>query len=522
MIRTYHGTVMSRPRGPRVPWLGVAALLGLAGLLAPAARAQGPAAAAGQARAAQMRYTNQSQFKLRVDLPDEDRAKLREVQLYVRSPGNEWACKDTAPPTQTHFNYKATQDGEYAFTIVTVDKAGRAVPSDVTKEPPGFVVVVDTQAPEVSVTGPSSPADQLIRCSVKDLNPDPMSLKLEYQTTDKGWSTLDGLPGQPTAFRCPDRGGWTGQVRVTVGDLAKNVTIREVNLSPALSVHAYPPPPASAPAPALTPAMAPPLAPPSRDVVVMDGRPDPMPVDGTEPPLAGTPPLAAPVMAATPQGKQNGPKLILNQPHVVMEYKIDQVGPSGVGKVEVWITSDEGRSWERLCDDIDRRSPAEFDLPKEGTYGVALVVLNGNLVGDPPPSPGTQPDCWIEVDTTKPSAQILAVRPGGEDHPWSLVVSWTANDKNLGPTPIDLYYSTSREGPWQPMGRGLKNAGNYAWDAPREAGPQFFVRMEVTDRAGNMTRCDMPQAVTLDRSRPTGHVISVSPSNAVISPPRAN
>src|SRR5207244_12281100 len=105
-----------------------------------AVRAQAP----GGVPPAKMQYTNRQQFRLKIDLGDADRQKLREVQLYVKGGSEPWGCKETAPPTQTHFSFKAPQDGEYWFTIVTVDKAGKATPADVTKEAPAFVVVVDT------------------------------------------------------------------------------------------------------------------------------------------------------------------------------------------------------------------------------------------------------------------------------------------------------------------------------------------------------------------------------------------
>jgi hypothetical protein len=111
---------------------------------------------------------------------------------------------------------------------------------------------------------------------------------------------------------------------------------------------------------------------------------------------------------------------------------------------------------------------------------------------------------------TKPTGQLMSVRSGTGDDPWKMVISWSASDRNLAAEPIDLYFSAQREGPWQPIARGVKNDGSYTWAAPRDAGSQFFVRMEVTDRAGNMTRCDAPQPVVLDLSHPRAKVVGLS------------
>jgi hypothetical protein len=71
-------------------------------------------------------------------------------------------------------------------------------------------------------------------------------------------------------------------------------------------------------------------------------------------------------------------------------------------------------------------------------------------------------------------------------------------------------YATQRNGPWQPIARGLKNTGQLTWNFPRDIGPQFFLRMEVMDAAGNITRTDLPQPVQLDLSEPQAQVVGVT------------
>src|SRR5262249_22782076 len=154
----------------------------------------------------------------------------------------------------------------------------------------------------------------------------------------------------------------------------------------------------------------------------------------------------------------------INTTRATIEYRLDQVGPSGVSKVEVWVTPDEGKTWQRLCEDPDRRSPADIDLPGEGLFGVRLVVTNGNGFGGTPPVPGDVPTCWVEVDQTAPHARLQEIDPvtrGGV-----LDIRWTATDKNLGPESVHLYYATRREGPWLPIARGLRNDGVYHWTFP--------------------------------------------------------
>ncbi|HZU34695.1 MAG TPA: hypothetical protein VFA18_02230, partial [Gemmataceae bacterium] len=209
----------------------------------------------------------------------------------------------------------------------------------------------------------------------------------------------------------------------------------------------------------------------------------------------------------------NGRSLqLINSVHASLDYQIDEVGPSGIGRVEVWYTKDEGQTWQKLCDDPDRHSPADIELPGDGLYGVSLVVSNGNGVVGTPPMRGDRPNWWIEVDTTKPQASLLDVHATSED-PSVFLITWEASDKNMKQDPIDLSYCTQRGGPWVPIARGLPNNGHYRWSVPRNAGSEFYIRMDVADRAGNVTRCEAKQPVFLDLQHPKARVVGVNVSS---------
>src|SRR5438270_12986841 len=111
----------------RVGALALLAGLALGGLTA---RAQAPAG-----MAPGKMYTNKQQFRLPFNLDDGERQRLREIQLFVRYNGDAWTCKETADPSKKAFTFRAAQDGEYWFSIVTVDRSGRPTPADVAKEP---------------------------------------------------------------------------------------------------------------------------------------------------------------------------------------------------------------------------------------------------------------------------------------------------------------------------------------------------------------------------------------------------
>ena len=211
----------------------------------------------------------------------------------------------------------------------------------------------------------------------------------------------------------------------------------------------------------------------------------------------------------TGEGKYGVPRQIVNTTQVSVDYRIDHVGPSGVGRVDVYVTSDNGQSWKKVKETTDHRNPsAEVDLPGEGLYGVKLVITNGNGFGGTPPVRGEQPTCWIEVDTTAPQIRLQPVEPVAQNG--FLEIRWTASDANLGAEPIGLYFRTRPESPWQPIARNLKNDGSYRWAFPRDLGAQFWIKAEVTDQAGNVSRSETPNPVLLDMTEPRVQVLGVS------------
>lgn len=207
-----------------------------------------------------------------------------------------------------------------------------------------------------------------------------------------------------------------------------------------------------------------------------------------------------------------------NTSRLFLDYRIEAMGASGVGKVEVWTTRDLGQSWQKLCEDTDRQSPAEINLPGDGVYGVSLVISNGRGFGAAAPNPGDAPDSWVEVDTAKPQAELMQIRAGAGEDSGALLIAWSARDKNLPSDALELQYAGAREGPWHVVAKGLKNEGTYRWVPPVEVGAQAFIRLLVRDQANNVATAETPQPIPLDdASRPRGRVVSIS-----TSPPQAN
>ena len=129
------------------------------------------------------------------------------MKLYVRGPSGKWECVQTAPASQTSFDFRAPADGEYLFTFVTVDRRGNANPPSVEAAPPHRAVVVDTTPPDVAAQPIPLRGERALQCQVRDANPDWTSLKVSYLAADNTWQPLAvavaGHPDRVPGARAP-------------------------------------------------------------------------------------------------------------------------------------------------------------------------------------------------------------------------------------------------------------------------------------------------------------------------------
>ena len=220
----------------------------------------------------------------------------------------------------------------------------------------------------------------------------------------------------------------------------------------------------------------------------------------------GGPPGSPLDFSQLPSGQR--PRMV-NARAFELEYEIDSVGTSGVGKLELWGTRDGGRSWSIFGVDPDNRSPLPVSIDAEGIYGFRIVVQSGSGLGGRPPADGDAPDIWIGVDLTKPSGRITSAEVAAEAG--ELAIGWEAGDDVLDTRPIAISFSAGAGGPWTPIAAGLENTGSYRWRLDNRVPDRIFLRLEVRDEAGNVGAFETAEAVSLDRHRPEGRIRGVRP-----------
>jgi hypothetical protein len=198
---------------------------------------------------------------------------------------------------------------------------------------------------------------------------------------------------------------------------------------------------------------------------------------------------------------------VVNNKRITLNYKINDVGPSGVSSIDVWVTHD-GRVWKKLDVGTQTHPPCIVEVSDEGLYGFSLLARNGLGLGKAPPQAGDVPQVWVDVDLTRPTVQLMGVEVTGPSK-GTAIISWSAADKNLGPRPITLSYSETGKGMWTPIAASLANSGRYIWQMPSSVSGRFLVRVEATDLAGNTGSAQSQEPVLIDLSQPTISILNV-------------
>jgi hypothetical protein len=403
-------------------------------------------------------YARQFTFYIPFQMDPGDR-RIKEVQLYAsENKGIRWDQVATAKPTDTRFSFTARHDGLYWFTVRTLDADNRGYPPTLDQAQPKIRVIVDTQPPVVTlrpVQSPDGPA--AVEWEVRDENPDPESLQLEYRAAGAGdWQPLTIIPKTLKGQRAWNPGtNGPVEVRLQARDLAGNSNEATTTVTPGSA-----------------------------------SRP-------------GEP--AAPGDAGTGRGDVR----IVNSKRVSINFEVKDVGKSGIASIELWYTRNEGRSWQKYDERTSPQSPYVVEVSEEGLYGFTLVARNRAGGGEPPPKVGDPPQIWVEVDLTKPVVRLQDVIVGRGADLGTVAITYSASDKNLARRPIALSYAEKAEGPWLPIVSGEENTGRYLWRIPESVPYQFYVRVEATDKAGNVGGADTTRPVIVDLSQPKVQVIGV-------------
>ena len=206
------------------------------------------------------------------------------------------------------------------------------------------------------------------------------------------------------------------------------------------------------------------------------------------------------------------PKLVGSRTFA-LEYDLEEIGRWGVSKVELWGTRDGGQTWRSYARDEDQRSPLIVTVDEEGVYGFRIVVESAGSAAAVPPSPGEAPELWVAVDLKRPIADLTAIEPGAGNFADHLSLEWRADDDNLEPRPISLFYSSRPTGPWSAIATNLENTGQYSWRVERHVPTRFYLRLEARDTAGNLAAFQTREPIEFAPPAASGRLRSAAPAD---------
>jgi hypothetical protein len=533
-------------------------------------------------------FTSSRAQKMEATVPDARRAEIRELLLYAsHDQGENWSQVSKITSEQREFQFNLPVDGLYWLCVAVVTRDGRQEPQSLAKVQPNWKLVVDTLKPLARITSAVRTGNEVaVAWEAREDHPEWSTFRLEYQTSPGGLlapiNAAPGLTGQ-TKFNPSTNGAVV--VKLTLRDKAGNETVATAEVT---GFGADVPPqvasaPPIAPSELMSPTAAPLLPPttptnpvepalphaietmgasipgnPGQKTYPASGRPKTlaptqlMPVGGKnwtpnsapataanyQPPPPMERPIAStefpvqpvqyqvPVPPPQPKPAKNLPDLqYVNSPEVVLEYELSKVGPSGVGSVDIYLTHDDGQSWDHVATDPaviglknGGRHQGIVELPGDGVYGFSLVVKSNaqvkqemtNLDKKPKgPRGGDAPEIRVEVDTRPPMAELFPPRRDAAKAN-SLMLVWTASDKNLGSNPVTLEWSERRDGQWFPIATNIPNSSKHSWQLPDRLPVQVFMRLRVRDLAGNEGVAVTPDPLIVDLNEPEGRLLNVS------------
>jgi hypothetical protein len=175
-------------------------------------------------------------------------------------------------------------------------------------------------------------------------------------------------------------------------------------------------------------------------------------------------------------------------------------------RVELWSTRDGGLSWQKAAVDDDTASPINVVLPAAGLYGFRLEIVPDLPDASTGPRPGDAAESWIGIDEDAPHAELLSAARVSEGDTGGIVIRYTSRDQLPAPKTARLLFSPNAEGPWATIASALDNQGEYRWQPDRATPARVYLRIEVSDAAGNVGAATTPEPVTVATSRVIGRL----------------
>lgn len=201
----------------------------------------------------------------------------------------------------------------------------------------------------------------------------------------------------------------------------------------------------------------------------------------------------------------------INSRRFRMDYSLDFIDATQLSKVVLWMTADGGQTWTAWAEDTDTVSPFPVEMAEPGHYGFRIVFHNNDGLAGRAPLRGDDADLWVVIDLDHPDARLTGAPYGSGETSGRLLIQWIASDAMLRDRPVRLSYSADRLGPWTVIEDGLENSGQFVWKPDNLTPDRVYLRLDVTDAAGNSSTSATDQPIDLTGMIPRGRITDIQP-----------
>jgi hypothetical protein len=188
-------------------------------------------------------FSRQTLFAIpfRIERPSQTANEPVEVQLYVSGDrGGHWDFYRKTNPERGQILFRAGIEGEYWFSIRTLDRSGKLRPEG--PFAPGLKVIVDTTPPKLRLDARRGSAGQIIaRLEIEEPYPKADSLSIQYRTGPTApWQAVAvsrqdlrsaGLVHRAEVAWWPSAGTGTLEVRAEISDMAGNPAVSSAQVA---------------------------------------------------------------------------------------------------------------------------------------------------------------------------------------------------------------------------------------------------------------------------------------------------
>jgi hypothetical protein len=204
------------------------------------------------------------------------------------------------------------------------------------------------------------------------------------------------------------------------------------------------------------------------------------------------------VDSVNPHGRVLGPAISAKN-EILLDLDVADVGPAGLQSARLWVSQDDGTSWNEGPFIQEPFKQVAWKAPADGRFRLYVVATDQAGNQNAMPKGKADDQFVLTVDTVAPAitlgAAIGVVEAEKVNSPKKsftpgtrLAVPFTIKDANLAPNSVAVYLQTDPSRGWAELGKGLPVDAAFRFPLPEQKASTKTARIKVTalDLAGNL------------------------------------